>query len=150
MVIGRLMHYVGDALLISTVLAGIKRQTGLRPDIDRISEPTTKGLLEKYLGFGEFVFDSSVAAATASSLFQKDMLDRLQGPGASSPASDGKALTIGKTLMLDKSLSIELNSSALGHSLTRVLKTAISGHPKAALQRSYRFQSTAHLIPPTL
>ncbi|SOV09935.1 uncharacterized protein UDID_03797 [Ustilago sp. UG-2017a] len=83
MVLGRLMHYVGDALLISTVLAGIKRQTGLRPDIDRISEPTTKGLLEKYLGFGEFVFDSSVAAATASSLFQKDMLDRLQGPGAS-------------------------------------------------------------------
>jgi hypothetical protein len=73
------MHYAGDALLISTVLAGIKRQTGLRPDIDRISEPTTKGLLEKYLGFGEFVFDSSVAAARASSLFQKDLVDRLQG-----------------------------------------------------------------------
>lgn len=73
------MHYAGDALLISIVLAGIKRQTGLRPDIDRISEPTTKGLLEKYLGFGEFVFDSSVAAARASSLFQKDLVDRLQG-----------------------------------------------------------------------
>ncbi|GAK64067.1 DUF1748-domain-containing protein [Moesziomyces antarcticus] len=79
MVLGRLMHYAGDALLISTVLAGIKRQTGLRPDIDRISEPTTKGLLEKYLGFGEFVFDSSVAAARASSLFRKDLVDRLQG-----------------------------------------------------------------------
>jgi hypothetical protein len=59
MVLGRLMHYAGDALLIS--------------------EPTTKGLLEKYLGFGEFVFDSSVAAARASSLFQKDLVDRLQG-----------------------------------------------------------------------
>ena len=78
MVLGRLLHYAGDALLVSTVLAGIKRQTGLRPDIDRITEPTTKGLLEKYLGFGEFVFDSGVAAARASSLFQKDLADRLQ------------------------------------------------------------------------
>lgn len=79
MVVGRLLHYAGDALLVSTVLAGIKRQTGLQPDIQRISEPTTRGLLEKYLGFGEFVFDSSVAAARASSLFQKGYPDKLQG-----------------------------------------------------------------------
>ena len=80
MVLGRLVHYAGDALLISTVLAGIKRQTGLQPDIGRISEPTTRGLLEKYLGFGEFVFDSSVAAARASSLFQtSSYADKLTG-----------------------------------------------------------------------
>lgn len=72
MVLGRLVHYAGDAVLITTVLAGIKRQTGLRPDIDRIAEPTTKSVLEKYLGIGEFIFDSSVAAARASAFFQKD------------------------------------------------------------------------------
>ncbi|PWZ01555.1 DUF1748-domain-containing protein [Testicularia cyperi] len=73
MVLGRLLHYAGDAVLVSTVLAGIKRQTGLRPDIDRVTEPTTKGLLEKYLGVGEFLFDTGVAAARASSYFQKDI-----------------------------------------------------------------------------
>lgn len=78
MVLGRLLHYASDALLVSTVLAGIKRQTGLQPDINRISEPTTRGLLEKYLGFGEFVFDSGVAAARASSLFQRDLTDKFQ------------------------------------------------------------------------
>lgn len=76
MVLGRLLHYASDAVLISTVLAGIKRQTGLRPDVDRITEPTTKGVLEKYLGVGEFIFDSSVAAARASALFQKDAFQK--------------------------------------------------------------------------
>lgn len=76
MVLGRFVHYAGDAVLISTVLAGIKRQTGLRPDIDRITEPTTKGVLEKYLGVGEFIFDTTVAAARASSYFQRDVYQK--------------------------------------------------------------------------
>lgn len=72
--LGRLVHYAGDAILFSTLLAGIKRQTGLAFDTERITEPTAKGLVEKYLGFGEFVFDSSVAAARASNFFKKDIV----------------------------------------------------------------------------
>ncbi|SPO36920.1 uncharacterized protein PSFLO_02391 [Pseudozyma flocculosa] len=60
--LGRLIHYGADAMLFSTFLAGIKRQTGLAPDVDRISEPTTKGFVEKYLGLGEFIFDSGTDA----------------------------------------------------------------------------------------
>ncbi|KAN0063525.1 hypothetical protein ACQY0O_003972 [Thecaphora frezii] len=70
--LGRLFHYASDAVLVSTFLAGIKRQTGLAPDVERITEPTTKGLVEKYLGLGEFIFDSGVAAARASQYFKKE------------------------------------------------------------------------------
>ncbi|PWN49625.1 DUF1748-domain-containing protein [Violaceomyces palustris] len=70
--LGRLLHYATDALLVTTVIAGIKRQSGLTPDVERITEPTTKGLVIKYLGIGEFVFDSSIAAAKASAYFKKD------------------------------------------------------------------------------
>ncbi|KDN52325.1 DUF1748-domain-containing protein [Tilletiaria anomala UBC 951] len=67
--LGRLMHYGIDALLIASVAAGIKRSTGLQPDLSQISDPTAKGIAEKYFGLGELVFDSSIAAARASRYF---------------------------------------------------------------------------------
>lgn len=40
-----------------------------RPDVQRLPEPTTRSVAEKYLGVGEFIFDSTVAAAHASQYF---------------------------------------------------------------------------------
>ena len=71
MVLGRLSHYAFDAILITSLAAGIKRATGLSADTNQISDPTTRGLVEKYLGFGEFTFDSAVAAAGASKYFTR-------------------------------------------------------------------------------
>jgi Fungal protein of unknown function (DUF1748) len=69
MVLGRLTHYAFDALLLSSVVAGVKRSTGLQPDLSQIQDASAKSILEKYFGIGEFVFDSTVAAAGASRYF---------------------------------------------------------------------------------
>jgi len=42
-----------------------------RPDLDRITSDTARNFAEKYIGVGEFVFDSSMAAAHASQFFKK-------------------------------------------------------------------------------
>jgi hypothetical protein len=41
------------------------------PDLDRITSETARNVAEKYIGVGEFVFDSSMAAAHASQFFKK-------------------------------------------------------------------------------
>jgi len=40
-----------------------------RIDTERLPDPTTRSVAEKYLGVGEFIFDSTVAAAHASKYF---------------------------------------------------------------------------------
>ncbi|OWB65334.1 hypothetical protein B5S30_g658 [[Candida] boidinii] len=57
--------------LVSTVLAGVKRSTGLTPNFDSIQDENIKGIGQKYLGFGEYCYDSSVAFMSASSYFQR-------------------------------------------------------------------------------
>lgn len=72
MVLGRLSHYAFDAVLISTILAGMKRSTGLTLKSDTVSNsPEIKKWVDKYLDVGEFVMDSAVAAAGASSWFER-------------------------------------------------------------------------------
>ncbi|CAD6888818.1 unnamed protein product [Tilletia controversa] len=64
--LSRIFHYSVDAVLLSTVLAGVKRTSGLAPDLTQIPEGTPRDLTGKFLGFGEFTFDSLMAAAHAS------------------------------------------------------------------------------------
>ena len=45
--------------------------SSLRLDLSRVSDDTTRSIAEKYMGVGEFVFDSTVAAAHASALFRR-------------------------------------------------------------------------------
>ncbi|KAG2207622.1 hypothetical protein INT46_003508 [Mucor plumbeus] len=68
----KLLHYTFDAILISTVLAGIKRSTGLQPATSKIESSTIRGYVDKYLGFGEWVFDMSVAYLNHTSYFTKN------------------------------------------------------------------------------
>ncbi|KAL9940882.1 hypothetical protein V8E36_000370 [Tilletia maclaganii] len=72
--LGRLAHYAADAVLLSTVLAGVKRTSGLSPDLTQLPEGTPRDLTGKFLGFGEFTFDSLMAAAHASKYFVKPVL----------------------------------------------------------------------------
>ncbi|KAI9051812.1 hypothetical protein LZ554_004075 [Drepanopeziza brunnea f. sp. 'monogermtubi'] len=72
MVLGRLTHYAFDAVLISTILAGMKRSTGLTFKKDSITEnKDINGWIEKYLGVGEWVMDTSVAFAGSSGWFER-------------------------------------------------------------------------------
>ncbi|EIN09825.1 DUF1748-domain-containing protein [Punctularia strigosozonata HHB-11173 SS5] len=69
--IGRLVHYGVDAVLLSTVLAGVRRSSGFSPSTDALSDPTFKSLADKYLGVGETIFDVIQATAVNSTFFKK-------------------------------------------------------------------------------
>ncbi|KAH8682711.1 hypothetical protein BX600DRAFT_506277 [Xylariales sp. PMI_506] len=82
--LGRLTHYAIDAVLISTVLAGMRRSTGLTLTESRPSgSPSFQTTqisgdnkevgkwVEKYLGVGEWVMDQSVAIAGSSGWFKR-------------------------------------------------------------------------------
>ncbi len=94
MVLGRLAHYAIDAILLSTVVAGVKRSTGFTcvslpyfyyvvrkprnlfsflcsPDTESISNPTVRLLTEQYLGFGETVFNTLQGAVVTSPYFKR-------------------------------------------------------------------------------
>ncbi|PHH80628.1 hypothetical protein CDD80_631 [Ophiocordyceps camponoti-rufipedis] len=73
--VGRLTHYAIDAVLISTVLAGMKRSTGLTFSFrtEKVSGENREvsKWLDKYLGVGEWVMDQSVAIAGSSGYFER-------------------------------------------------------------------------------
>lgn len=60
---GRVMHLVVDAMLISVVLSGIKRNTGLTLSLARIPNRDLRKFFSAYLEAGEWV---SGAALTRS------------------------------------------------------------------------------------
>ncbi|KAI0997854.1 hypothetical protein K3495_g10334 [Podosphaera aphanis] len=74
--IGKLTHYAFDAVLISTILAGMKRSTGLtlnpRLKKERFNENSDISTwIDRYLGVGEWVMDQSVAIAGSSGWFER-------------------------------------------------------------------------------
>lgn len=93
MVLGRVVHYAVDAVLLSTVVAGVRRSSGFtsapspsphltlltfaprpdhRPDPSIISDPTARSVAESFLGVGETIFDMIQATAVNSSYFKRD------------------------------------------------------------------------------
>ncbi|KAJ1307533.1 hypothetical protein OPQ81_001630 [Rhizoctonia solani] len=60
MALGRLVHYAVDVVLVSAVLAGVKKSTGYTPQTNLITEPTLRSVADSVLGLGETVFGSSV------------------------------------------------------------------------------------------
>lgn len=70
--IGRLTHYAFDALLISTILAGMRRTTGLTLKKESLSEDKNiNSWIDRYLGVGEWMMDKSVAIAGSSGWFER-------------------------------------------------------------------------------
>lgn len=72
MALGRLFHYTVDAVLVSTVLAGIRQSSGFGIQTSAISDPTLRSLAERYLGVGEKIFNMAQASAINSEYFRKE------------------------------------------------------------------------------
>ncbi|KAH9885781.1 hypothetical protein C8Q73DRAFT_659300 [Cubamyces lactineus] len=70
--IGRLFHITLDAALVSTVLAGVKRSSGFAVETEKISDPTLRGVADKFLGVGETIFDMIQGTAVNSEYFKRD------------------------------------------------------------------------------
>jgi len=71
MVLGKIVHLTIDAVLLSTVFAGIRRTSGFSPDASGISDPILRSIAERYLNIGETVFDIAQASAVNSSYFKR-------------------------------------------------------------------------------
>ncbi|RUS23648.1 hypothetical protein BC938DRAFT_474832 [Jimgerdemannia flammicorona] len=69
--LGKLIHYTADAILVSAVLAGIKRSTGLGVATSKIESKDVRSAVEKYLDVGEWVFDNSISLMNNSSYFER-------------------------------------------------------------------------------
>ncbi|ODQ64730.1 DUF1748-domain-containing protein [Nadsonia fulvescens var. elongata DSM 6958] len=69
--IGKIMHIGADLALVSAVLAGIKRSTGLTFDSNNFENREARGYVQKYLDVGEWVFDTSLLFIRNSDYFGK-------------------------------------------------------------------------------
>ncbi|KAF9920279.1 hypothetical protein FBU30_009909 [Linnemannia zychae] len=69
--LGKLAHYAADAILVSTVFAGIKRSTGLSVATDKIESSDIRSYVEKYLSVGEVVLDQTTAFMSTSQYFER-------------------------------------------------------------------------------
>ncbi|KAF8512237.1 hypothetical protein JB92DRAFT_292407 [Gautieria morchelliformis] len=71
MVLGKLVHYAVDAVLLSTVIAGVRRSSGFSPDTPLLHDSTLRAVADKFLGVGETVFDVVQASAVNSGYFKR-------------------------------------------------------------------------------
>ncbi|KAI8391312.1 uncharacterized protein BYT42DRAFT_556460 [Radiomyces spectabilis] len=67
--LGKVVHYTIDALLISTTLAAIKRCSGIQPVAPKDKE--WGGYVQKYLSVGEWLLDTSILIMNNSAYFEK-------------------------------------------------------------------------------
>ncbi|KAF9649329.1 DUF1748-domain-containing protein, partial [Thelephora ganbajun] len=58
--LGKLIHLGFDALLVTTILAGIKRTTGLTPKLSSVPNKDVRNMLSSYLEIGEYAFDMAI------------------------------------------------------------------------------------------
>ncbi|MBW0462729.1 hypothetical protein O181_002444 [Austropuccinia psidii MF-1] len=72
MVVGRITHYAIDLALFSTVLAGIKRNTGYSVKVKELPEGAPQTIAVTYLNLGERIFDYISAYSHTSTYFQRE------------------------------------------------------------------------------
>ncbi|KAI0334887.1 DUF1748-domain-containing protein [Cubamyces sp. BRFM 1775] len=69
--LGTLIHWGIDAVLLSAFLAGIRRTTGLTPKLSDVPNKDVRQLLRSYLEFGEYIFDFAVVIFGRSTSFER-------------------------------------------------------------------------------
>ncbi|KAJ9101396.1 hypothetical protein QA089_002995 [Meyerozyma guilliermondii] len=74
MPLGKLAHYSFDLVLISIILAGINRNTGLQFDTSTLSSVDFRTWFGKYLGLGERLYDYTVTLLRNSGYFKQKNL----------------------------------------------------------------------------
>ncbi|KAK8442170.1 hypothetical protein ACI3LY_001944 [Candidozyma auris] len=65
------LHIGADLIAVSAILAGIRRNTGLTPNLDKLPNENAQFYAKKYLGIGESVFDYSSAYLGSSEYFKR-------------------------------------------------------------------------------
>ncbi|WFD28258.1 hypothetical protein MNAN1_003266 [Malassezia nana] len=69
---GRVLHIFVDVMLISVVLSGIKRNTGLTVALHRIRHTEVRKMMSAYLEMGEWqLMDFAVVVLGRSSSFER-------------------------------------------------------------------------------
>ncbi|KAI8991597.1 hypothetical protein BDF20DRAFT_845438 [Mycotypha africana] len=68
---GRLFHAAADAVLISTALAAVRRESGIQPKLQDIESEEVRKYVGKYLDAGEYVLDKSIEILEKSPYFEK-------------------------------------------------------------------------------
>ncbi|KAJ6256841.1 hypothetical protein Dda_8710 [Drechslerella dactyloides] len=69
--IGKIIHLSVDAVIVSAFLAGVKRSTGLSFKTEKIESKDFRGMVNRYLDFGEWVMDQSIAVMGTSAYFER-------------------------------------------------------------------------------
>lgn len=70
-ILGKLLHYSFDAVLLSTIIAGVRRSTGLTLRPGAVDNPDAKSYIRKYLEMGEWMLDTSTSMMAASGYFER-------------------------------------------------------------------------------
>lgn len=68
---GKLIHLGVDAVLVSALLAGVRRSTGLTPALAVIPNKDFRKWFKNYLELGEYAFDFAVVFFGRSSYFER-------------------------------------------------------------------------------
>ncbi|KAJ1972634.1 hypothetical protein H4R34_005345 [Dimargaris verticillata] len=69
--VGRLIHYAADAVLLSTILAGIRRASGLSFKSESIENKEVRSVVQSYLDLGERTFDFGTSLLAATKYFER-------------------------------------------------------------------------------
>ncbi|GAA5860176.1 hypothetical protein JCM1840_002802 [Sporobolomyces johnsonii] len=72
MVLGRLVHYTVDIVLVSTVLAGMKAQTGFQISTAPLPEGAARQTADTILSLGERVFNMAAGMSYTSGYFERE------------------------------------------------------------------------------
>ncbi|OBA20024.1 DUF1748-domain-containing protein, partial [Metschnikowia bicuspidata var. bicuspidata NRRL YB-4993] len=70
--ISKSLHIGFDLIVVSSLLAGIRRNTGLTPDFDSLGNESAIYYGKKYLDVGEKAFDFSSAWLGSSGYFKRN------------------------------------------------------------------------------
>ncbi|GAA6021844.1 hypothetical protein JCM11491_001544 [Sporobolomyces phaffii] len=70
--LGKLTHYLFDAVLVSICLAGIKRSTGLSPALTKLKNKDIRQLIAGYLEMGEWAMDLTIVVMGRSNYFVRN------------------------------------------------------------------------------
>lgn len=68
---GKVIHYSFDAVLLSAIVAGVRRSSGLTLRSNSVDDPNAKHYLRVYLGVGEWMLDTSATLMSASGYFER-------------------------------------------------------------------------------
>lgn len=65
------MHFSFDAVLVSALIAGVRRNTGLTLRSNTVENKDAQTFIAKYLEVGEWMLDTSATIMRASGYFER-------------------------------------------------------------------------------